>query len=151
EGLVLPIDRDVRNVLHQDEPRAAEAGLAAKAVDREVVRDRHQPRGEAAARRVEAGGLPPGHHEDVLRELLRGLRAAEDPHAHGEDRTREPRVDRPDRVLVASAELLHQLLLLPGDQRSLRLSGHSASFRYTRAPRAGALSMLDLHYPRREG
>ena len=53
---------------HERGPR--HAGLAAEPVDGEVVRDRHQPRGQAPAGGVEPRSLPPRHEEDVLRELL---------------------------------------------------------------------------------
>ena len=117
-----------RHLVDEHEVRARHARLPSQPVDREVVRDRHEPRRQATAGGVEPSGLAPCREEDVLGQLLRRLRAPEQPQAQREDRTRVARVERAHGFFVAGKEPLHELLLLAGEERSVGPSAHPVSF-----------------------
>src|SRR5581483_1762555 len=107
--------------------RSADAGLAPEAVHGQVVRDRHEPGGQSTAGGVEPRGLAPRGEEDVLGQLLRGLRAPEQPDTQRVDGSSEARVQRSHGVLVAGKEPFHQLLFLSREKRSIGPTVHTVS------------------------
>jgi hypothetical protein len=66
-------------------PRARPTGLAAKAIDRPMARDREEPARERAGGRVERGRSSPKRHERVLRDFGCRLAVAEEADERAED------------------------------------------------------------------
>ena len=116
--------RPLRHLVDQDERRAGDAGLAAEPIDRQVVRDRHEPGRQPSPVGVEPRRLAPRGQEDVLGELLGRLAGAEQAHAERVHRPSEPRVDRADRDVVTGQESFHQLLFLSREERTVVPSLH---------------------------
>ena len=120
--------------------------LVAQPVHGHVVGNGHEPGGEPPPGCVEPGGLPPGGQEDVLGQLLGGLAAPQEPQTHGVDGTAEPRVERPDGLLVTGHELLHQLLLRFSREWTFAVEGHQPSTSVYGSPGSGSfVSPLSSH------
>ena len=83
--------------------------LAADAIDRPPVGDRHRPRPHRPAAAVEARRLPPDLDEDLLGDLLGVLTVVQDALADTEHDRRELVVERGEGRLVASCDLEHQV------------------------------------------
>ena len=83
---------------------ASDVGLASDEVDRLVPGEREQPGAQRPTRRVEAAGVVPDGHEDLLDHVLGEAIGAR--HLVGErvERSRVPLVERLDRALVVLAD-----------------------------------------------
>jgi hypothetical protein len=93
---------------------AAGAGVGAQAIDGAAARDRHHPRRDVAALRVELAGAPPDLDERLLDDVLGVVRVAQD--APG-DRERAPAV-----LLEQLAERLDVARGDPGQQAPVALA-----------------------------